>query len=300
MKLSVTLLAVKVQNIQRIDRDQYFECNEFRPIMMLRTGFSKTATLTSSKFLFKASRQQLKVQAQTQLRYSHNSSSKSKYHYQYQRFRNTILGVTSFAIAASATLALSSTVCNEAPQTPPRKVSVEEFVKHNKPDDCWIVVNGQVYDFTDFIAHHPGGRFPLIRNAGHDASETFNKLHAKGTIEMNLPRDKHIGEIDGEAPVLEVELDDFELARQENVANLPPLGLITNVHDFEHVAKNVLSKGAWAYYSSGADDEITLRENHYAYQRIYFRPRILVDVKKIDTSTTLLGTPTSVPFYRCW
>ncbi|GME90617.1 unnamed protein product [Ambrosiozyma monospora] len=218
--------------------------------MMLRTGFSKTATLTTRKFLLKASGQQLKVQGQRQVRYSHNSSSKSKHDYKYQQYRNTILGITSLAIAAGTTLALSSTINNEAPQKPPRKVSVEEFVKHDKPDDCWIVVNGQVYDFTDFIAHHPGGRFPLIRNAGHDASETFNKLHAKGTIEMNLPPEKYIGEIDGEAPVLEVELDDFEIARQENVANLPPLGLITNVHDFEHVAKNILPKGAWAYYSN--------------------------------------------------
>lgn len=55
------------------------------------------------------------------------------------------------------------------------------------------------------------------------------------------------------------------------------------------VAKSVLPTGAWAYYSSGADDEITMRENRGAYQRIWFRPRILRDVTNVDFSTTILG-----------
>lgn len=40
-----------------------------------------------------------------------------------------------------------------------------------------------------------------------------------------------------------------------------------------------------------------MRENHGAFQRIWFRPRILVDVENIDTSTTMLGTKTDMPFY---
>lgn len=40
-----------------------------------------------------------------------------------------------------------------------------------------------------------------------------------------------------------------------------------------------------------------MRENHAAYQRIWFRPRVLVDVEKVDFSTTMLGTPVSMPFY---
>ncbi len=40
-----------------------------------------------------------------------------------------------------------------------------------------------------------------------------------------------------------------------------------------------------------------MRENHNAFHRIWFRPQILVDVEKIDLSTTMLGTKTSVPFY---
>lgn len=54
---------------------------------------------------------------------------------------------------------------------------------------------------------------------------------------------------------------------------------------------------AWGYYSSGGDDEITLRDNHMAFQRITMRPRILVNVREIDMSTTILGAPSALPLY---
>lgn len=40
-----------------------------------------------------------------------------------------------------------------------------------------------------------------------------------------------------------------------------------------------------------------MRENHAAFHKIWFRPRILVDVENIDMSTTMLGTKCSIPFY---
>jgi L-lactate dehydrogenase (cytochrome) len=40
-----------------------------------------------------------------------------------------------------------------------------------------------------------------------------------------------------------------------------------------------------------------MRENHQAFQKIWFRPRILVDVENVDFSTKMLGTKCSIPFY---
>lgn len=40
-----------------------------------------------------------------------------------------------------------------------------------------------------------------------------------------------------------------------------------------------------------------MRENHSAFHKIWFRPRILEDVENIDLSTTMLGTKVSIPFY---
>ena len=88
-----------------------------------------------------------------------------------------------------------------------------------------------------------------------------------------------------------------EVERQERIKNMPKLEACYNLMDFEAVARYVMKKPAWAYYSSGADDEITMRENHSAFHKIWFRPRVLVDVENVDISTTMLGTKVDIPFY---
>jgi L-lactate dehydrogenase (cytochrome) len=88
-----------------------------------------------------------------------------------------------------------------------------------------------------------------------------------------------------------------EIERQERIKNMPKLEACYNLMDFEAVARHVMKKPAWAYYSSGADDEITMRENHSAFHKIWFRPRVLIDVEHVDISTTMLGTKVDIPFY---
>lgn len=63
------------------------------------------------------------------------------------------------------------------------------------------------------------------------------------------------------------------------------------------VSRAALTSVQWDYYSSGADDEITLRENHAAFQRLWLRPRCLVDVSHIDLSASMLGYKCSLPIY---
>merc|ERR1719432_483227 len=77
----------------------------------------------------------------------------------------------------------------------------------------------------------------------------------------------------------------------------PPLAAMLNTFDFESIAREVMEPQAWGYYSSGGDDEITLRDNHMAFQRITMRPRILVNVRDIDMSTTVLGVKSALPLY---
>ena len=76
----------------------------------------------------------------------------------------------------------------------------------------------------------------------------------------------------------------------------PPLSSIINCDDFEEVAKNTLAKKTWAFYSSAATDCYTYERNRSFFSRIWFRPRILRDVSKIDTATTILGHNVGVPF----
>jgi 4-hydroxymandelate oxidase len=68
-----------------------------------------------------------------------------------------------------------------------------------------------------------------------------------------------------------------------------------NVSDYEPIARERMEPSAWDYYRSGSDDEVTLRENRAAYERIRLRPRMLVDVSTCDLATTVLGTPVSMP-----
>ena len=49
------------------------------------------------------------------------------------------------------------------------------------------------------------------------------------------------------------------------------------------------------FYASGANGEVTLRENRAAYERITLLPRVLVDVSARDLGTTVLGEPVSMP-----
>src|SRR5579864_8414554 len=68
-----------------------------------------------------------------------------------------------------------------------------------------------------------------------------------------------------------------------------------NLFEYEDVARSRVAADAWAYYSSGAGDEETLRANREAFARMWLRPRVLVDVSAIDMQTTVLGTPVSMP-----
>nr|POF05676.1 peroxisomal (s)-2-hydroxy-acid oxidase glo4 [Quercus suber] len=68
-----------------------------------------------------------------------------------------------------------------------------------------------------------------------------------------------------------------------------------NVNEFQELARQALPKMYYDYYSGGAEDQYTLKENVEAFHRITFRPRILVDVSRINLSTTVLGYKISAP-----
>jgi 4-hydroxymandelate oxidase len=71
--------------------------------------------------------------------------------------------------------------------------------------------------------------------------------------------------------------------------------LPVSVQDYEDRAKDLLSKQAYDYYAGGAEEEWTLRENRAAFGGFVLRPRVLVDVSKRHTSSSVLGQPVSVP-----
>jgi len=70
---------------------------------------------------------------------------------------------------------------------------------------------------------------------------------------------------------------------------------LVSIFDYEAAAQKSLPKLAFDYYSSGANDEITLRDNHAAYERIRLKPRVLKDISQRNTGITLYDEPISMP-----
>src|ERR1700757_518099 len=71
-----------------------------------------------------------------------------------------------------------------------------------------------------------------------------------------------------------------------------------NVREYEAMAQERLESSnpaAWHFYQGGSDDEVTLHENRAAFGRLRLRPRVLVDVSKIETGTAILGTQIAMP-----
>ena len=68
-----------------------------------------------------------------------------------------------------------------------------------------------------------------------------------------------------------------------------------NLTEIELAARERLAPLAYEYYVGGANDEVTIRENRAAFERLALRYRVLVDVSRRSTSTTVLGTRVDFP-----
>ena len=195
-----------------------------------------------------------------------------------------------------------------------QKITMQEVERHHTPEDCWVVINGKVYDLSTFQKGHPGGSKIITDNAGKDVSNLFNEVHPKDIVqrllspeafvgvldETTLDPEKHVVAAEKKSPsrgLRQTSASDATRDQQAQPWVKPPIDAMLNTFDFENVAARTMTEEGWGYYSSGADDEITLRENHTAFQRIWFKPRILVNVKDIDMKTSILGVKSSLPLY---
>jgi glycolate oxidase len=60
-------------------------------------------------------------------------------------------------------------------------------------------------------------------------------------------------------------------------------------------ARRNLTQNIWDYVTGGAESETTMRRNRFGLDSLAFRPRVLVDVSKIDAATTFLGQKLRTP-----
>ncbi|KAH7033248.1 FMN-dependent dehydrogenase-domain-containing protein [Microdochium trichocladiopsis] len=205
-------------------------------------------------------------------------------------------------------------------------ITASEISKHQSPDDLWMVIDGLVYDLTAFAPTHPGGPGVLLQHAGRDGTAAYSEVHAPSLIKTALPESSLVGRLD-EASVTDdwttrtpslatpatpattmpdsSSSSSFSVSSSSTSAQAPPsapttkppLASLINTHDFAHAAQASFTPKAWAFVSSAATDCLTHARNASCYAGITLRPRVLRDVSRPNTGTTMLGHEVASPLF---
>ncbi|KAJ9707745.1 hypothetical protein PVL29_000018 [Vitis rotundifolia] len=94
--------------------------------------------------------------------------------------------------------------------------SMQEASLHNSKDDCWVVIDGKVYDVTTYLDEHPGGDDVILVATGKDATDDFEDAgHSNDARE--LMKSFCIGELDVSSPAIP-ELKITDKKQQTDVA----------------------------------------------------------------------------------
>jgi len=73
------------------------------------------------------------------------------------------------------------------------------------------------------------------------------------------------------------------------------LSRIVSIEDLRQLARRRLPRAIFDFFDGGAEDEVTLRENRAAFERVRLLPKVLVNVAEVDLGTELLGVRATLP-----
>jgi isopentenyl diphosphate isomerase/L-lactate dehydrogenase-like FMN-dependent dehydrogenase len=71
--------------------------------------------------------------------------------------------------------------------------------------------------------------------------------------------------------------------------------MVLTIEDLRQQSRRRLPRAVFDFIEGGAEDEVTLRRNREAFERVTLLPRVLVDVHEVDLTTTVLGQRLAVP-----
>lgn len=77
-----------------------------------------------------------------------------------------------------------------ASSSPDRILTMAEVARHNTGADCWVIIDGNVYDVTSFLRRHPGGSGVIATNAGRDITSKFLNAHSHVSHKRMLAKNK--------------------------------------------------------------------------------------------------------------
>jgi len=73
------------------------------------------------------------------------------------------------------------------------------------------------------------------------------------------------------------------------------LSRAVNIEDLRRLAQRRLPRSVFDFFDGGAEDETTLRENRAAFERVRLLPKVLVNVRQVDTGIELFGIRSNLP-----
>ncbi|CAH0034087.1 unnamed protein product, partial [Clonostachys rhizophaga] len=81
--------------------------------------------------------------------------------------------------------------------------------------------------------------------------------------------------------------------------SLPGIDRMLGLPDFDYLARSMMKPAEYAYITHGAGSEASFRNNLEAFNNFRFRPRVMVNITKIDASlkTSILGHEFDEPFF---
>ncbi|MEX0748946.1 MAG: cytochrome b5 domain-containing protein [Candidatus Saccharimonadales bacterium] len=73
--------------------------------------------------------------------------------------------------------------------------TMSEVAEHDTAEDCWLVIDGTVYDATDYLDEHPPGSDSIERSCGLDVTAGFEAVRAHSAEAEALLSGYRIGEL---------------------------------------------------------------------------------------------------------
>lgn len=81
----------------------------------------------------------------------------------------------------SSTSSSNSNSPSSTTKTSTTKYTTDQIATHSTKNDCWLIIDGGVYDVSQYLNQHPGGVAQVIPFCGKDATQAFKTRGGKGT-----------------------------------------------------------------------------------------------------------------------
>lgn len=81
------------------------------------------------------------------------------------------------------------------PKTADGVYSRAEIAMHDGASSCWTIIEATVYDLTEWIDQHPGGRMNILEICGTDGSARFRAQHGSQKLQADILKEFKVGTI---------------------------------------------------------------------------------------------------------